>query len=638
MTSGGRKRNCVCDQRGAIMVMGVVMAVFLVAVLYQVVGIGETLLQRQQMQDAADAAAFSAAVVHARGMNTIVLINLVMAALLAVVVAFKLVETICAAAIVLAAVASIFSYGAAASAIPFLESARSKARTAADTARRVVFPQLRILHTAARGVRAVVPVASEARVLDTVIGHYRPPAQIAVAYLPRYALPVQDDRFDVLCGKAAANVGSLVAYPFQSLGGTVGDIIGDAIESATEGLGRTLSRWLCGDGDPSFEDFTVKYDEKRPSLPSREQCIRYRNDSGGNYDAEEHRRLCARAEQDEEASKPDDEGYCRFAGQPNQEELCRHYWERAERARSACNPGADTNLESYSWQQREMRLYYLKQPTGWVQVREVVGAERKDGEGEPCDQDDWNQALGERDPERSTPVCSEYDPDQCEQPPAPAIDPETGQRLEAAVGESTAACSFTEIAQVFACVKPDVVEEHPTDTTEQDRLTEEQKQSRSTNVPQKMQDEVELGGEDFQLRALVVGQPLSGLARASENVVRTATWNRPQELVQQLYQQARRWERLSVAQAEYFYGGEEEREQWMWNMKWRARLKRFRLPEGDSGDEYGADPEVEQWNDGLPADDPEQSCRESTGEEAGEGSVCDDLEGSLDFFEAMVVH
>ena len=34
----------------------------------------------------------------------------------------------------------------------------------------------------------------------------------------------------------------------------------------------------------------------------------------------------------------------------------------------------------------------------------------------------------------------------------------------------------------------------------------------------------------------------------------------------------------AVAQAEYFYDGTDDRGDWMWNMKWRARLRKVRLP------------------------------------------------------------
>jgi hypothetical protein len=496
MTDRGRPNaDPVGDQCGAVMVMGVVMAVFLVAVLYHAVGVGEAILQRQRMQDAADAAAFSAAVVHARGMNVIVLINLVMAALLAVVVALKMVETVCAAAIVLVLIASFFSSGALAGLIPPLRSAQSTARTAAENARKVVFPQLKVLHAAARGVRAVVPIASEARVLDTVIGHYRPPAVAGVAMLPRLALPVQDDRFEVLCEKAAGNVGDLVAYPFEKFGGAAGDLIGGVVSDAIQNLGRSLSGWFCGSGQPSFDKFSITYDEKRPLLPSRARCQQYRDDPGGAYNAETHEQLCQQAEEEEAESEPDDEGYCPFAGDPDEDDRCQHYWERAERARSACDPGTDDKLEDYTWQKREMELHYEKQPTGWVRVLQIVSAELVSGKDAPCDEDEWNRGLGGRDPEFSHPVCSGYDADECEQPPALEIDPERGERRQAAVGETTEPCHFTEIAQVFGCVKPDVQEDFSTEPGQGDRLTEEQKRSRSRYVPQKVEANVELGEE-----------------------------------------------------------------------------------------------------------------------------------------------
>ena len=67
-------------------------AVFGVAMLYYAIGIGQTVLRREHMQDAADGAALTAAVVHARSMNFVVLLNIIMAALIAVLVALKLVE------------------------------------------------------------------------------------------------------------------------------------------------------------------------------------------------------------------------------------------------------------------------------------------------------------------------------------------------------------------------------------------------------------------------------------------------------------------------------------------------------------------------------------------------------------------
>ena len=49
------------NQSGAIMVMATFVAIFMVAVVYHVAGVGGAVLEQQVMQDAADATTFSAA-------------------------------------------------------------------------------------------------------------------------------------------------------------------------------------------------------------------------------------------------------------------------------------------------------------------------------------------------------------------------------------------------------------------------------------------------------------------------------------------------------------------------------------------------------------------------------------------------
>ncbi len=72
------------DERGAIMVMGVAAGLFLIGALWFLMGIADTLVWRDKMQEAVDAAAFSSATVHARGMNFIAALNLVMLALVTI--------------------------------------------------------------------------------------------------------------------------------------------------------------------------------------------------------------------------------------------------------------------------------------------------------------------------------------------------------------------------------------------------------------------------------------------------------------------------------------------------------------------------------------------------------------------------
>ena len=88
------------DERGAIMLVGLVMSLFLCGLLAYLIGIASTVFYREHLQDAADVSAFAAAVAEARGMNLIVLINLVMMGLLASLVALKLIQTLASIALI----------------------------------------------------------------------------------------------------------------------------------------------------------------------------------------------------------------------------------------------------------------------------------------------------------------------------------------------------------------------------------------------------------------------------------------------------------------------------------------------------------------------------------------------------------
>lgn|GEM_PF-1557230 len=71
-------RRLKTDDRGAIMVLGVFLALFLIGALWFLIGIGDMLVFRDKAQEAADAAAFTVTVVHAKGMNLIAALNLLM--------------------------------------------------------------------------------------------------------------------------------------------------------------------------------------------------------------------------------------------------------------------------------------------------------------------------------------------------------------------------------------------------------------------------------------------------------------------------------------------------------------------------------------------------------------------------------
>ena len=101
---------------------------------------------------------------------------------------------------------------------------------------------------------------------------------------------------------------------------------------------------------------------------------------------------------------------------------------------------------------------------------------------------------------------------------------------------------------------------------------EEGKKDGNKKSPKKIAAGTTLGGEEFQVRAVVVADPAQ---QASATAVRLSLWGRgdPSDPTASL----RKLGGFSFAQAEYYYSGSLN-EEWLWNMKWRGRLRHFRMP------------------------------------------------------------
>lgn len=89
LNAGKTKPSLRQDESGALLIIGVVMGMILVGALWHVASIGDAIIWRERAQDAADSAAFENAVWNARGMNAIVLLNMLMALVMAVLVAWR---------------------------------------------------------------------------------------------------------------------------------------------------------------------------------------------------------------------------------------------------------------------------------------------------------------------------------------------------------------------------------------------------------------------------------------------------------------------------------------------------------------------------------------------------------------------
>lgn len=220
------------DTSGAVLVMGVFMAAFLVGAAWYLIGIGDTIIYREQLQDASDAVAYAGAVYHARGMNVIAWLNLVLAALLGVVT----IARILAFANTVVNVASCVC-----AAVPFTSvvcapicSTTSTLRTPLRTAMR----QTKSLYNKAgpaiskmqTGVAYVAPWLAEAKALthsQTYGDDVRGGGILSLSLVPgkfvsgedeRLALPVAEGSQGDICRKVSMVVTETVLAPIPAWG------------------------------------------------------------------------------------------------------------------------------------------------------------------------------------------------------------------------------------------------------------------------------------------------------------------------------------------------------------------------------------------------------------------------------------
>lgn len=250
------------DQRGAIMVVGVFMAIVMGAGIFYIIGTGEAIIYRQRVQDGADAVAFTAAAIHAKGMNIIVLLNLIMAALVTVLVAMKVIDLlnniatplatgICAASLGTAFLACAYApvggwlMGVLRTAIPTYENVFMKpalfALSTAQTGIAIGTPWVALVKSRGVGDK-YKPLADNSFIVSPSMLPYVPPGKLG--------LPVKYGDYKDLCKKAGENIGEVfgflpnfVAQGVKAFGGMVtsafsgyfcGDLVGGGFNQAAD--------------------------------------------------------------------------------------------------------------------------------------------------------------------------------------------------------------------------------------------------------------------------------------------------------------------------------------------------------------------------------------------------------------------
>lgn len=213
-------QNLLRDEHGATMLMSLFLGIFLVGSLYYVLGVGDALLYRRTMQDGADAGAFAAAVIAAKGMNLHALLNVVMAATAGVLLVIRSVEVLLeiVLAVLHAMTSTIVLAPKALALIATLTPAEATVEKIGDAVEQFVRVAHDALDVAHHAVQRGYPLLADARAVDVMVRHeaYDPPVAagfvfpVLGAQLPTggRGLPVEKGSLGTLCDRAADGLGN----------------------------------------------------------------------------------------------------------------------------------------------------------------------------------------------------------------------------------------------------------------------------------------------------------------------------------------------------------------------------------------------------------------------------------------------
>jgi hypothetical protein len=261
------------NEGGNIIVLYVAAALLLIGMLWAVIGTGARMVQKETIQSSADAAAFSAAVIKAKGLNIIAFCNLVMALLLAIIMLLRLIKdalallmAMCAAA----CVASVFSFGATAFLCAFEPEATSLYNTYSRLEEQLeprIMDAMKGIAKLERAVNKSFPALAlvEAYRVGTHSSYARNFGKgtlVTIAWpLPvgkDMSLPTKDGTWDELCDQATKTFGRVLEIAMGKMG--LGGAISSVFSSIVEGLLNPLKGILCGSGgggsSPYMEDTT----------------------------------------------------------------------------------------------------------------------------------------------------------------------------------------------------------------------------------------------------------------------------------------------------------------------------------------------------------------------------------------------
>lgn len=237
------------------MLMGLLMALFLIGAVYYVLGVGDAVIYRRHMQDAADAGAHAATVMAAKGMNLHALLNVVMAITAGILLVIRSVEVLLEVilGVLYGLAASIIFSVKAASLIAVLSPVESTVERVGDAVEQFVRVAHDALDTAHHAVRHGYPLLAQARAVDAIAFQDVQGSPVAAGFVvpllgPRLpdagrGLPVEGDHIGILCDRAAAGLGNRLSNVRSKVPRWLLRLLGGVVSSALR-LGK---RRTCAD-------------------------------------------------------------------------------------------------------------------------------------------------------------------------------------------------------------------------------------------------------------------------------------------------------------------------------------------------------------------------------------------------------
>ncbi len=607
----------VRNDEGAIMVLAVFMAAIVIGCIYYVSGLGAAIVAQERMQDAADATAFSSAVIHARGMNLLALINIILAALLAFLVMLSMLSSLLSlAAKVLLALAFF---------VPPFAPAAKEAHAVNKTIKHSIQPAatktvegtMRALSGLQKVVRRAIPVLANVNALKLARQNYQPVAQVAFTFPIIGGLPSVEGEYRTLCVKAGEYTADLIMFPLKAMFGRLpkSNWVLDPLKGVVGDASVAYALYYCDLGPkPKAPSHTVRVPIPEVRTNAGQTCNR--EDTPASSDA------CERyADELEKVKKAYDaeEGVCKHADR-EAERLCEV---KRRQARTQCDPRKNGLIEKISYRHitriRHFRLEGNRvvedEPTIIDEPRVEKEKVRFGPRAHPiqCRLPGQDLSFAEN-------AFSEWNFD----PAEPLCEtkhevPTKGQFR--ALGTTTIDIEVKEFTDIIECIEKRTVK----GAAPNEQASEQIKKAR----PQEMCSCAALGESMFQIRSVVFGDAAAMSAEETRGDEAATGKTAEGGALTTIGAIAGRF---SMAQAEYYYdSADADPAEWLWSMNWKARMRRlsFKRPEWDC-------PAEKNTCEGATGAGMQQLSREMRKRGQGRNSsITETLAGGLN---SMIVH